>query len=126
MVDFASPEWIAELDAALRSIEASGPPLRVRYRFLPDEPTGQERGYELVFGEGVRAEAVSTIEPTVTITQPLAVARQIAAGQIGAPRATLDGSVEIAGRVTELVAWRTTLAAVERGSAELRARTVWR
>ncbi|MFM7064177.1 MAG: hypothetical protein ACKO04_11890 [Actinomycetes bacterium] len=65
MATFASPDWVAELDAALRTVTASGPPLRVRYRFPAGDTSVPSAGYDLVFGHGVRAEAgpASDVDP---------------------------------------------------------------
>lgn len=140
MVRFASPEWIAALDEAVRAVPSAGAvnagtsPVRVRYRFTAGADTadgdaseagpGAPVGYDLVLAAVVRAEPCdATLDATVTITQPLAVARAIATGRLAAQQALLDGSVHIEGRATELTAWRATLDALDAATAALRADT---
>jgi hypothetical protein len=124
MLRFASPPWIAALDHALRVVDVNGPAVRVRFEFTDDTPSG--RRYDLVLGQGVRAEeATPAVEPTVTIAQSLAVARQVAAGELAAPQALLDGSIRVTGRVTELAGWRAALDAADTAVGALRAETVW-
>jgi hypothetical protein len=126
MLRFASPPWIAALDEALRGVAVSGPPARVRFEFTDDGDPVATRRYDLVLGDGLRAEVPTPEhEPTVTISQPLDVARRVAAGTLAAPRAMLDGSIRIAGRVTDLVAWRAALDAADAATAALRADTAW-
>jgi hypothetical protein len=130
MVQFASPEWIAEFDEAVRTIDVDGPDLRVRYLFpgggVDDARTGDELGYDLVFGRGVRAEPTSAgDDPAVTIVQPLAVARRVAAGEVAAQQALLDGSIRITGAVTELLAWGRAVVAIDAAVVSLRSRTDW-
>jgi len=128
MVAFASPEWIAELDAVARTVAAgTGPALRVRYRFTADD-TGPEAGYDLLFADQVRAEAPPT-DPgdavTVTVTQPRRIAREVAAGRLAAQKALLDGSVAVAGAVTALSARSAALHALDAALGPLRVRTDW-
>lgn len=135
MVAFASPEWIDALDTALRALAVDGPALRVRYRFPADDGTDRHLGYDLVFGRGVRAEPASVDAdirpdrndgtPVVTVVQPASVAREVAAGRIAAQQALLDGTIEVSGPVTALLAWGDTLRAVDGLLDELRARTHW-
>lgn len=135
MVAFASPEWIAALGSALEGLVADGPALRVRYRFPADDGTDRGRGYDLIFGHGVRAEAASAevdsrpVEdggtPVVTVVQPASVAREVAAGRVAAQQALLDGTIEVSGPVTTLLTWGDTLQAIDARLGELRARTDW-
>jgi hypothetical protein len=131
MATFASPDWVAELDAALRTVSASGPPLRVRYRFPSGDGSGPSAGYDLVFGTGVRAEARSASGddpatdgmPVVTVVQTWDTAREVAAGRLAAQQALLDGSITVSGPVTALLPWGDVLAEVDAAVAALRART---
>ncbi len=100
------------------------PALRIRYRF-PDAVDGAELSYDLCLGTSARAEpsdAASVAD--VTLVQSLVVADAVAGGQLAAQQALLDGSIRVEGRVTDLLAWRTTLDLIEAASAELRNRTV--
>lgn len=126
MVAFASPQWVEQLDRVLGSIEATGAPLRVRYTFLDDDGA-TAAAYDLVLGDGVGAATVPPDAPAadVAITQPRRVAAAVAAGTASAQQALLDGSITVAGRVTELVAWRRTLDAVDAAMAALRVTTDW-
>ena len=135
MVAFASSEWIVALDTVLQGLVADGPALRVRYRFPADDGGDRHRGYDLVFGHGVRAEPASpdgdtqpgddVQTPVVTVVQPASVAREVAAGRVAAQQALLDGTIEVSGPVTALLAWGATLQAIDALLDELRARTDW-
>lgn len=150
MLRFASPEWIAALDDAVRQVavpsDAAGS-LRVRYRFTGADG-GEPDGYDVVLGDGpARAERPTTgavvdgggpaagagdgtggtggTGGAVTITQPLAVARSVATGALAAQQALLAGDIRVEGPVVELVRWRPLLDALDAASASLRARTTW-
>ena len=137
MVRFASPEWIAALDEAVRAVppgtapDAMPAPVRVRYVFTAADPVGpaqdgpaQDGGYDLVLAGVVRVEPSDpAVEPTVTVSQPWAVAREVAAGRLAAQQALLDGSIRSEGRATELTPWRATLDALDAATAALRADT---
>lgn len=140
MLRFASPEWIAALDEALRVVPvepatgAAGE-LRVRYRFTAADGAVAS-GYDLVLGPAVRAMVPAALddgdgasaEPddaTVTITQSLATAQQVALGAVAAQQALLAGEVRVAGRVLDLPAWRPVLEAVDAQLGALRAATCW-
>ncbi len=135
MVAFASPEWIAALDTILQGVAADGPALRVRYRFLSEDGADRHHGYDLVFGHGVRAEPASHEvdtrpggdgqTPVVTVVQPASVAREVAAGRVAAQQTLLDGTIEVSGPVTALLAWVDTLQAIDAQLGQLRAQTEW-
>ena len=113
MVLFASRAWVERLDQALSAVKASGPPLRLCYRFGAGADIV---GYDLLLGEGMRAQpwdradhvdpdgahaAGGTGEPapdTVTISQSLALAQGVACGTVSAQRALLGGDIEEIGR----------------------------
>ena len=126
MLTFADVDWVAALDAALRTLDISGPQLRVRYRFtVGDDSAGASSGYHLVLGDGARAEPASDAVAAVTITQPMSVAAGIAAGELSAQRCLLEGIIHVEGAVTELVVWREGLQAIDTAMAELRSETVY-
>lgn len=134
MVLFASRAWVERLDQALRALKASGPPLRLCYRFGAGADIV---GYDLLLGEGMRAQpwdpdgahaAEGTGEPapdTVTISQSLALAQGVACGTVSAQRALLGGDIEVSGPVTALVAWRDCLTRIDGAWVPLRADTEW-
>lgn len=124
MVEFASRAWIARLDAAVGRLQVDGPSLRVRYRFL--EQDGVTVGYDLLFGQQVRAVPSDDNPAGVTITQTASVAAAVADGSLAAQQALLEGSIRVEGAVTELLAWRPTLDLIEQATAALRAETVHR
>lgn len=144
MVLFASRAWVERLDQALSAVKASGPPLRLCYRFGAGADIV---GYDLLLGEGMRAQpwdradqvdpdgvhaAGGTGEPvsdrvtdTVTISQSLALALGVACGTVSAQRALLGGDIEVSGPVTALVAWRDCLTRIDGAWVPLRADTEW-
>ena len=137
MVLFASRAWVERLDQALSAVNASGPPLRLCYRFRAGADVV---GYDLLLGEGMRARpwdpadradpdgAGGTGEPvpdTVTISQSLAMALGVACGTVSAQRALLGGDIEVSGPVTALVAWRDYLARIDGAWVTLRTDTEW-
>ena len=142
MARFASPDWVAELDDALHAVTASGPALRVRYRFPAGDGSIADAGYDLVFGAGVRAEVpppapvappaggptddpMGATEPVVTVVQAWRTAREVATGRLAAQQALLDGSITVSGPVTALLPWAEVLTEVDTAVAGLRARTDW-
>ena len=137
MLRFASPEWVAALDEALRAMPvdtaAAAGELRVRYRFTAADGA-VVAGYDLVLGSGVRAGVPPTLDDvasagsddgSVTVTQSWSTARRVALGEGAAQQALLAGDVQVAGRVLALPAWRPVLEAVDAQLGALRADTTW-
>ncbi len=148
MVLFASRAWVERLDQALSTVKASGPPLRLCYRFRAGADVV---GYDLLLGEGMRAQPWDSADPvdpdganaagetgepvpdtvtdtatdTVTISQSLAMALGVACGTVSAQRALLGGDIEVSGPVTALVAWRDCLTRIDGAWVPLRADTEW-
>ncbi len=144
MTPFASDEWVRQLDLALQHLALHGPALRVRYRFTLTEDVSQgggndrgvrEIGYDLDLGDGARAHRSGMPGPAdgpnvpgitvVTLTQPLALAAAVAAGEESAQRALLRGDITVAGDVTALLAWAPALERIDAAMAPLRSRTNW-
>ena len=140
MVLFASRAWVERLDQALSTVKASGPPLRLCYRFRAGADVV---GYDLLLGEGMRAQPWDSADPvdpdganaaggtgepvpdTVTISQSLAMALGVACGTVSAQQALLGGDIEVSGPVTALVAWRDCLTRIDGAWVPLRADTEW-
>jgi hypothetical protein len=130
---FASREWVAELDACLARapVAADAPPLVVRY-VVSDVPdaTPSTACYRIeldggrlraVYGRATEADE----RPTVTFSQPYAVAAAIARGELAAQTAILDGRLRVHGTVAALPAWRRCLGGVDAAMEELRRTTIY-
>lgn len=124
------------MDLALQHLPLQGPPLRVRYRFTltdcSDIGDGRTCGYDLELGHGVRAHPADPPTthhvheiPEVTLTQPLALAAAVAAGQESAQRALLRGDITVTGDVTALLGWVPALDQIDAAMGPLRSRTDW-
>ncbi|NLD78307.1 MAG: SCP2 sterol-binding domain-containing protein [Acidimicrobiales bacterium] len=145
MTRFLSPEWLAELDAAV----ASHPRLAelteavrivVEQRItgtdlpaadLPATESGDDRSgetgevvYHVVLDHGVGSVVAGpAVDPTVTFTQDVSVARAIAAGEESAQRAFMSGDLRVGGNLLDLTAHQGVLVELGDVFAAVRAAT---
>lgn len=107
---FLSDEWIAALDAAVRTISMTGPPsapVAVSYCI-------GDCAYHLVLdAAGCSARAGMATASTVTFTMSAPVASAVALGRRPSSVAILAGEIAIGGDATQLVPWRPALDQIE-------------
>jgi putative sterol carrier protein len=122
---FLSPEWLVELDAAGRSAQAPKD-LRVVVQQVVLLDDGGEVAYSIRVGDGVvRVEAGRAGTADVTFTQPVAVARAIARGELSAQAAFLAGDLRVGGDLGTVLEGSRALAALADVFAPARAATTW-
>ena len=132
MPQFASREWVADLDACLARLASpvDAPALVVEY-VLTDLPDGEPSNvcYRIELDGGrLRAawgRAAEDERPSVTFAQPYPVAVAIAAGELAAQTAILDGRLRVHGAVASLTAWRRCLPGLDAALEALRATTTY-
>jgi hypothetical protein len=134
MLRFASQEWVAELDACLARVASplDSPPLVLRYVITDPPGGGDSTACYRIELEGGRLRAAygddadqgpAEGRASVTFTQPYAVAAAIAAGELAAQTAILDGRLRVDGAVASLATWRRCLPGLDAALGDLRART---
>lgn len=147
MARFLSPEWLAELDAALRA-DAEIVALTGDARIVVEQrvtrspvPVGPSAGgdatndgadslggdavvYHVALDHGrVSVDAGPAVEPTVTFTQDEATARSIATGEESAQRAFMSGTLRVGGDLQLLATHQAVLARLGDVFASVRATT---
>lgn len=133
MTRFLSPEWLAELDAAIVAhprLAALTADVRIVIEqrvtgttIQSDSPDG-DFTYHVVLDHGTGSvKAGPATNPTVTFSQDLAVARSIATGQESAQRAFMSGGLRVGGDLVALTAHQEVLAEVGDVFATVRSTT---
>jgi hypothetical protein len=128
MSTFASREWVAELDACLARVAPLPPdasPLVVHYVVTDVPGPGPSTACFRVELDAARLGAAyggpgEDDRPSVTFTQSFEVAAAIAAGELAAQTAILDGRLRVHGAVASLPAWRRCLPAIDAALGSLR------
>lgn len=123
MVAFASPEWIAALDAAARN-HAAWPEAMRSVHLTVEQVLTDGTAWHVVIDRGtVRVHPGRAARPTVTFTQPRELAAAIARGDQSAQAAFLRGDLRVGGDTRALVEHAGSLAALEDVFAAVRADT---
>lgn len=130
MTRFLSPEWLAELDAAIGSHPKLAE-LTEDVRIVVEQRvtgTGTDPSddvvYHVILDHGVASVgAGSAPDPTVTITQDIGLATAIANGTESAQRAFMSGELRVGGNLLELTAHQSVLVELGDVFAAVRATT---
>ena len=130
MARFLSPEWLAELDAAIRahprlSELTSDARIVVEQRVTCGEPDGSDDVvYHVVLDHGsASVEPGPATDPTVTFSQDASTARSIAEGAESAQRAFMSGVLRVGGDLQALTAHQSVLGELGDVFAAVRAAT---
>lgn len=123
MARFLSPEWLAELDQAVRS----RPDLAAAtadVRLVIEQRVTDATTYHVVLDHGTASvQAGPAEDPTVTFTQDEHVARSIAMGEASAQRAFMANDLRVGGDLQALLAAQPVLSALGDVFAKVRAST---
>lgn len=128
MTRFLSPEWLAELDAAVASHPrlaelTEGVRIVVEQRITDTGQSG-EVVYHVVLDHGAGSVVAGpAVDPTVTFTQDVEVARAIASGEESAQRAFMSGDLRVGGNLLDLTAHQGVLVGLGDVFAAVRAAT---
>jgi hypothetical protein len=123
VVAFASPEWIAALDAAARD-HTTWPDEMGAVHLTVEQVLTDGTAWHLVIDGGTwRVHPGRAASPTVTFTQTRELAAAIARGDQSAQAAFRRGDLRVGGDTRALVEHASTLAAVEDVFASVRADT---
>lgn len=120
MSKFFSPEWFADVDAAVKAspdvaAAAAGKRL-VLEQIAPDGPEG-EVAYHIVVADGtVDVVPGRADEPTVSISGPWETYIRINKGEISAPIALLSGKAWVTGKRTLLVREQALFSAIDKAT----------
>lgn len=135
MARFLSPEWLAELDAAVSTHPdlaelAADVRLVVEQRVTGSHGADGDQGdegeviYHLVIDHGAASVRVGPADdPTVTFTQDVNVARAIASGQESAQRAFMNGGLRLGGDLQSLLTHQAVLSRLGDAFATVRRST---
>lgn len=130
MVRFLSPDWLAELDAAVRAHPRLGELTGDVRMVIEQRVTGGAEGgvgdvvYHVVLDHGLASvEPGPAVDPTVTFSQDVQVARAIATGEESAQRAFMSGQLRVGGDLQSLTAHQDVLGDLGDVFAAVRART---
>jgi hypothetical protein len=127
--EFLSPEWLDELDAAVRAAaELSTLNPIVIEQVVSDVPRQGEVRYQLVVDDGgarVRVKGDRTRAADVRLTTDYATAVAIAARKENAQTALAEGRLRLGGRVDLLVRRAPAFAALGDATTALRAVTTF-
>lgn len=91
-----SPEWIAALDAAARSLPGVGDPFVIQQ--VVTYPDGEVAWHVDLGDGGVRVHPGRGDDPDVTFTQDRGTAAAIAEGRLSAAEALTSGRLVVRGR----------------------------
>lgn len=129
MADFASPEWIRELDEALRDSDAlreATADLALTIRQTITEPDGSDRSWHIVADHGdVRAEAGPGDAADVTFTYDDDTARKVGSGAISVQTAFMIGRLRIGGDTAKLMQYAPAFDGMADVFDQLRERTTY-
>lgn len=120
MASFFSPQWVSEVDAAVKAAPevcaaAAGKQL-VLEQVASDSPAG-EVAYHLVVDNGtVSALPGQSDNPTVSITGPWQIYVRINKGEISPPVALLSGKARVTGQRGVLLKEQKLFAAIDRAT----------
>jgi SCP-2 sterol transfer family len=129
-VRYLSPEWMAAAGRALAADAGLGAALAGLDVVICQEVTGAPAGditWHVTVGEGVVRLVPGPPEDPADLRfrTDYATAAAIAAGELPAPRAFVEGRLRIGGDLSLLVAHQRTLAAVDDALAGVRAATTY-
>ena len=126
MVVFLSDAWIEELNNAASGLR-SDPETRVTIEQIVTGPDGHELRWHLALADGQVAVSAGTSDggsgPRVAFISDYETARAIAAGEVSAQRAFLDGRLRLDGDIDALLRSRPALDALGDLFAAVRAET---
>ncbi|HSL58933.1 MAG TPA: SCP2 sterol-binding domain-containing protein [Acidimicrobiales bacterium] len=129
MARFLSAEWVADLDRAARTsapLAAATADLDlVIEQVVTGGPDGDVAFHLVLRGGEARAVAGRADAPTITFTQPWAVARAVARGEESAQGSFMSGDLRVGGDVAALIAHQGALAGLDDVFADVRAATEW-
>lgn len=129
MARFLSPEWLDELDAALRADAEIGAltgdaRIVVEQRVTGAEGRSDDFVYHVVLDHDLASVNAGPAEdPTVTFTQDEATATGIATGRESAQRAFMSGALRVGGDLQLLATHQAVLAQLGDIFASVRATT---
>lgn len=130
MADFATPEWIEALDAAVRASESLGAATAdlslVIRQTVTETGDGSDVSWHFVIDRGsVRAHAGPGETADVTFTEDLATARAIASGEISPQTAFMTGRLQIGGDTAKMMEHAAAFDGLADVFEELRADTTY-
>jgi SCP-2 sterol transfer family len=105
VAEFLSPEWIAELDAAVAAapLSRTDMTLTIEQRVLDPPGPQDEVSYHLVIEPiGTRVSLGTAASPDVTVTTDYETARALHEGRTTAQHALISGRYKVRGRLTAL------------------------
>ena len=111
-----SPEWIAALDAAARSLPGVGDPFVIQQ--VVTDPDGEVAWHVDLGDGGVRVHPGRGDDPDVTFTQDRGTAAAIADGTLSAAEALTSGRLVVRGATAQLTRHRETLARLDEALAD--------
>lgn len=130
MTEFATVEWIAELDTAVAASvplsEASKDISIVVRQTVTDMPTGGDFSWHVTIDSGtcrVLSGPGTTVD--VTFTQDHATAQAIAAGTLSAQAAFMLGKLRMGGNVAKLMEYASAFNALDDVFTQVRANTTY-
>lgn len=124
MAVFLSDAWLAELDAAARTVTPPPPELRLVIQQVVEGDHGPDVCYAIRIEDGRISVVPSRVaDADVTMTQDRTTAAQIAQGALSAQVAFMAGRLRVGGDVRAVMGWAGALAAVGDVFAEVRSKT---
>lgn len=126
MSRYLSPEWLTDLDTAVRSVHVGdGTSIAIEQRVTGAAGGGEAVVYRLVAVDGRAGVATGPFEQTadVVLTLDVATAVDVARGRLNALEALQAGRIRLAGDADALRAASALLVAVAGATADLRAAT---
>ncbi len=126
MPAFLSDEWLARLDEAARASGVRGEPLTIEHCIHPGNgaPDPEPVRYHVsIDRSGARVRAGSAQAATVIFEHDRETARAIAAGELRAQRAVIEGRVTVSGDVMALIDRRDDLGRLDEAFAAISGET---
>lgn len=104
MSEFLSDEWVADLDASLRSHEHGSSPEPLVVQYIVTRADESTASYHVELGpDGDRAAIGVAATPDVTFQMGEETARRISAGELSSQEAFLDGLLDLDGDTAALI-----------------------